>query len=456
MNAVEQKNVLIIYTDQLRRDVLGCYGGHEVLTPHIDSIAEEGLALDEFYTPSAVCTPSRGCFMTGRYPHANGAYRNGVPVGMQEHGFAEAFRLAGYQTGYIGKWHLADHKESGDLLGEYNPLGFEDWKDKVEFGHCKSVIRTQDGIRPERCVGDERTYTTDWLADEAVSFMEQRQKEKPFLLMVSIPDPHQPHEVRAPYDTMFDPKRMEIPESFYDREIPDWAERDTWGRNHYFPLGIFEREGHLARLKAQYLGSVKCIDDNVGKMLYYLKINGLWDNTIVIFTTDHGEYMGDHGLLEKNNLYESVYHLPLVMHLPCKAETGVRSSTYLDVVDFGVTLSGLAGIDYPFAVHGTDKSEDLLKGEAHYQRELYIHPSDVPRAGILTEDYELAYVGRGNTGEIFHDHVLFDMKKDPLQRRNLYQEEEYQAVVEELTRKMKEHHKKYRTPKRFLPREVWY
>ena len=132
------------------------------------------------------------------------SYRNGVPVGMQEHGFAEAFRLAGYQTGYIGKWHLADHKESGDLLGEYNPLGFEDWKDKVEFGHCKSVIRTQDGIRPERCVGDERTYTTDWLADEAVSFMEQRQKEKPFLLMVSIPDPHQPHEVRAPYDTMFE------------------------------------------------------------------------------------------------------------------------------------------------------------------------------------------------------------------------------------------------------------
>ena len=107
-------------------------------------------------------------------------------------------------------------------------------------------------------------------------------------------------------------------------------------------------------------------------------------------------------------------------------------------------------------IRDRDKSEDLLKGETHYQRELYIHPSDVPRAGILTEDYELAYVGRGNTGEIFHDHVLFDMKRDPLQRRNLYQEEEYQAVVEELTRKMKEHHKKYQTPKRFLPREVWY
>ena len=137
----------------------------------------------------------------------------------------------------------------------------------------------------------------------------------------------------------------------------------------------------------------------------------------MIFTTDHGEYMGEHGLLGKNNLYESVYHLPLVMHLPGKAETGVRSSTYLDVVDFGVTLSGLAGIDYPFAVHGTDKSEDLLKGEAHYQRELYIHPSDVPRAGIMTEDYELAYVGRGNTGGVFHDHVLYSIDRADLNIR---------------------------------------
>lgn len=108
-----------------------------------------------------------------------------------------------------------------------------------------------------------------------------------------------------------DPLKVEIPESFYEDTLPDWAERDNWGRNHYFPKGLFDREGHLHRLKAQYLGSAKCIDDNVGKITTYLKKNGLWENAIVIFTTDHGEYMGEHGLLEKNNLYESVYHLPM-------------------------------------------------------------------------------------------------------------------------------------------------
>ena len=118
-----KKNILIIYTDQLRRDVLGCYGGSEVGTPNIDYLAQQGMVLENFYTPSAVCTPSRGCLMTGKYPHRNGAYRNGVPVNKEEHGFAEAFAKAGYHTGYLGKWHLADHKERGDALGDYNPLG---------------------------------------------------------------------------------------------------------------------------------------------------------------------------------------------------------------------------------------------------------------------------------------------------------------------------------------------
>ena len=141
------ENVLIIHVDQLRRDVLSCYGGKEVQTPNIDFLAENGVLLENFYTPSAVCTPSRGCFFTGNYPHENGAYRNGIPVKKDAHGFAEAFAKAGYHTGYLGKWHLADHKERGDDLGEYNPLGFEDWDYKVEFGHCKSVAYENGKVR---------------------------------------------------------------------------------------------------------------------------------------------------------------------------------------------------------------------------------------------------------------------------------------------------------------------
>lgn len=450
-----KKNILIIYTDQLRRDVLGCYGGSEVGTPNIDYLAQQGMVLENFYTPSAVCTPSRGCLMTGKYPHRNGAYRNGVPVNKEEHGFAEAFAKAGYHTGYLGKWHLADHKERGDALGDYNPLGFEEWEDKVEFGHCKSVHRENGKAVPSRQRGDEKSYTTDWLADETIRFLKGREgQEQPFLYVVSIPDPHQPFEVRHPYDTMFDPLELQVPKSFEQKELPDWAERDTWGRMHYFPRGMFEREGHFLRAKAQYLGEVKCIDDNVGKITAYLRESGLWENTIVIFTTDHGEYLGEHGLMEKNNLYESVYHIPMVMTLPGITAKSRRCQTWFNVIDFGRTLAGLAGIPYPYETDGEDRSRQLLEnGKA--PEELYIHPSDVARAGILTPDYELAYVGLGHCGEMFKDHVLFDCRKDPLQMNNLFGNPEYLEVQNELTEKIREHHRRLGTPRKFLPEEVW-
>ncbi len=450
-----KKNVLIIFTDQLRRDVLGCYGGHEVETPNIDGIAGDGVALDRCYTASAVCTPSRGCFMTGRYPYANGAYRNGRAVDREEHGFAEAFQQAGYCTGYLGKWHLSQNAHLGDPLENYNPLGFENWQYRVEYGHCKSVNKVDGKAVPSPVVGDASNYTTDFLADETISFLEQRDRDKPFLFMVSIPDPHQPHTVRPPYDKMFDPQKMEIPESFYQDTLPDWAEWDEWGRKHYFPRGLFEREGHLRRLKAQYLGSVKCIDDNVGKIVSYLKSHDLWQDTIVVFTTDHGEYMGEHGLLEKNNLYESVYHIPMVMHIPGFDRPGERNGTYVDFVDFGATLAGLAGVSYPFPIDGRDKSDQIMEGRADDPLEVYIHPSDVARAGIITEDYELAYVDRGYRGEQFYDHVLFDRKKDPAQLHNLFFDEDYRQVVEQLTEKIRMHHAHFGTPREALPRALY-
>lgn len=450
-----KKNILIIYTDQLKRDVLGCYGGNEVSTPNIDALKEDGVILDNFYTPSAVCTPSRGCLMTGRYPHRNGAYRNGVPVNREEHGFAEVFEQAGYHTGYLGKWHLADHKEMGEKLGEYNSLGFCEWEDKVEFGHCKSIFRDNGEAIPSKNMGDDKSYTTDWLANETIRFLKSRiGKEEPFLFMVSIPDPHQPFAVRHPYDTMFDPLKLQIPESFYQKEIPDWAERDTWGRMHHFPRGMFEREGHFRRAKAQYLGEVKCIDDNVGKITAYLKNSGLWENTIVIFTTDHGEYLGEHGLMEKNNLYENVYHIPMVMTLPGMSVKSRNCKTWLNVIDFGRTLAGLVDIPYRYETDGLDRSRQILDNETSLE-ELYIHPSDVPRAGILTPDYELAYVGMGHCGEKFHEHVLFDCKKDPLQVNNLFNNPDYRKIQEELTEKIRVHHRMMKTPKKFLPEEVW-
>lgn len=449
------KNVLILYVDQLRRDVLSCYGGKEVQTPNIDFLASNGILLENFYTPSAVCTPSRGCFFTGNYPHENGAYRNGLPIKKDAHGFAEVFTKAGYYTGYLGKWHLADHKEQGDSLGEYNSLGFEEWNNKVEFGHCKSVVSENGNLVLGREVGNEESYTTDWLVDRTIEFLKRHEKkEQPFLFTVSIPDPHQPFEIRTPYNTMFDPLKMEIPESFWEKKIPDWAERDAWGRLHYYPYELFDREGHLRRLKSQYLGAVKCIDDNVGRIIQCLKDTGLWDETMVIFTTDHGEYMGEHGLMEKNNLYESVYHIPCAISMPWKKVQKRRCDIWMNVVDFAPTLAGMIGIPYLFKVHGKDLSRNLLENK-ETEQVLYIHPSDVPRAGILTPEFELAYVGTGWYQEEFHDHILFDMKKDPFQMNNVFGKSEYAKVQSALTERLRKHFEEIGTPRKFLPPIIW-
>lgn len=141
--------------------------------------------------------------MTGRYPYANGACRNGKAVGMEEHGFAEVFQQAGYDTGYLGKWHLSQSASLGDALEKYNPLGFGDWQYQVEYAHCKSVNEVDGKAVPSKVVGNVTNFITDWLANETIAYLERRDREKPFLFMVSIPDPHQPHTVRPPYDTMF-------------------------------------------------------------------------------------------------------------------------------------------------------------------------------------------------------------------------------------------------------------
>lgn len=453
------KNILIIYLDQLRRDVLGCYGGKEVETPNIDLLAREGILMDECYTPSAVCTPSRGCFLTGTYPHNNGAVRNGMAVKREQRGIAEAFLRAGYSTGYVGKWHLAGDKKMGEDLadenGEYNRLGFENWKYRQEINHCKSIRIENGKMYPSDSMGNKETYTTDWLTDETIRCLKNRERDKPFLFMTSIPDPHQPFEVRKPYDTMFDPLEVKVPKTFYEKDIPDWADGDEWGRQFYFPLGLFEREGHLRRTKAQYLGMVKCIDDNVGKIIRYLKEEQIWEETMVILTTDHGEYLGEHGLMGKNNLYDSAYHIPMIISMPWEKQRGVRSKMYFSVVDFGKTIAGMAGISYPYECDGYDKSDSLFGNSCNVEKEIYIHPSDVPRAGIITDQYELAYVGTGWKGKVFCEHILFDRIRDPYQEENLFSDPAYQSVITELTEKIRNHHKIYKTPKETLPREVW-
>ena len=440
---MKRPNILIIQTDEQSYWTLGCYGQDLYSTPNIDSLAKEGVVLDNFYTVSAVCTPSRGCFLTGCYPQQHGAYRNGEPLRQELPTVASVLKSSGYDTAYMGKWHLAGESIKDLVPGELT-AGFDDSRYMYNIGHPKSIgLGISGEIEQSEAIGDEESFPTDWLSDRALEYIRE-DREKPFFLQLSIPDPHEPFEVRQPYDTMFKPEEMPVPETFNEREIPDWAENDEWGRSNdsgCYQFSDPHREERLRRNFTQYFGMVKCIDDNVGKILKALKDAGKLDDTIVIFTSDHGDYMGEHGLGAKNQLYDSVYKIPFIIRWGGKFPAGHRTGAYISIVDFQQTLLGLLGLSPTGDEQGRDASA-FLKGETlRWRDEIFIHPSDVPRTGIITPEYELAYVGKGwERKQEFSDHILFDRINDPDQKNNLYREDKYKGVIERLTGKIVDHH----------------
>jgi arylsulfatase A-like enzyme len=412
---------------------LGAYGGTLVDTPNIDSIASGGALFGNFFVNSAVCTPSRGCMLTGRYPHCHGAYRNPVHINRDEVTLAHVLAKAGYDTAYMGKWHLDGETRSCDeVIPTSRSMGFADSRYMINRGHRKSVLEAPDGSFELSSEIDAGRYMTDWLVDKATDYL-KRDREKPFFLMVSIPDPHQSYCVRAPYSTMFDPADMPLPSSAReDAALPSWACEAPMGADSWWGVDPDEREKKLREIKAAYCGEVKCIDDNVGRLLKCLDEHGSAENTIVIFTTDHGDYMGEHGLTGKNMVYEGVYRIPLVIRWPKSIKPGTQVERFVTTVDFQPTILGLMGIGLSGREQGRDASA-LLRGESPaWVDEAFFHHSRFGYAGIFTPDFELG-LARGG------EHVLFDRARDPDQMVNLIDDPEHAPVVEELAERVVRH-----------------
>jgi len=430
-------NLLIIHTDQLSSWALSAYAPRLARTPnygrtvvktlHIDRIGQEGAVLTNFFTNSAVCTPSRGCLFTGRYPHCHGAYRNNIELNPDEITIARVLKRHGYATGYSGKWHLDGPPKPGFLRPERS-MGFDDCRYMFNRGHWKKIIDLPNGgakVFPYKVIGDKKTFTTDWLADKTIAFI-TRQRTKPFFYVVSIPDPHGPFTVRAPYMTMYRPEGMPVPKTF----------RPAQGRK---AKGRKRTAARLRRTKAQYCGLVKCIDDNVGRILNALEKKGILDDTIIVFTTDHGEYMGEHGLYGKNQWYRTAYQIPFLIRWPKKIPAGLVLDRFVTNVDVQQSLLGLMGIKPCGREQGRDASA-LLRGEKiDWKDAAWIHHSSLKSAGIFTPKWELVLKASGA-------HVLFDRENDPEQVRNLATNPADKKVLAKLARQVIEHHRELKSP----------
>ena len=435
-------NVLVILTDEHNFRTLGCYrallpkeqayvwgDGVAVETPHIDSLAKRGLLCERFYAASPVCTPSRAAFFSGRYPQNTGAAENDLPLRADVVTFAEVLRRSGYATGYAGKWHL-----NGAAKPEWGParkFGFADNAYMFNRGHWKQFEDTPAGpaVKARDKKGaptydvegaDEKSFATDFLADKAVAFI-RNHKEQPFCYVVSFPDPHGPNTVRSPYDTMFANANIRRPATASEKGsgLPSCAAPPDTPQ--------FEN-------MARYFGMVKCIDDNVGKILAALQEAGLTDRTIVVFTADHGDMCGEHGRVNKGIPLDGSARIPFVLAYPGKVKPGTVIHEALNNADFKPTLLGLLGQPKDSRDEGRDASRLLLNGKRDAGWD------DVTFSRHSAGNWLMAVTSRHKL-IVSNDSApcLFDLRDDPFELRNICFEPSSRPLVRELAMALKQY-----------------
>ena len=450
----EPMNVLIIQTDEHNFRTLGCYRdlmpvdqafvwgkGVKVDTPNIDWIAKDGAICDRYYATSPVCTPSRAALISGLYPQNAGAINNNVPLNDGVNTFAHVLKDIGYVTGYAGKWHLAGSAKPG-----WKPkknFGFTDNRFMFNRGHWKKleigpkgprIGAVKEGKPTYSLAGaDQKTFTTDFLFDRTIDFV-RTNKDRPFCYMVAIPDPHGPNTVRAPYDTMFDPATFSQPASALAKgqDLPSFQR--------------VMKDRFNARQMALYFGMVKCIDDNVGRILKALREENILDRTLIVFTSDHGDMCGELGRHNKGIPCEGSARIPFLIRAPGLIKPGTVVRESLGTVDFKPTLLGLLRVDSEETFEGRNATDLLRTGKApdSWEDVTFVRIGNAENKGkawfgAFSRKYKLILSGSDRAG-------FFDLENDPNELRNSIALPEHREKIRFLARALKKYGQKYKDP----------
>lgn len=440
----DRPNLLIIQTDEHNFRTLGCYRktlsdkqalmwGPDALvtTPQIDWLADHGALCTKFYATTPVCSPSRAAFVSGRYPQNTPVTTNNIPMDDSIITFAEILRQQGYTTGYAGKWHI-----DGDGKPQWAPerqFGFADNRYMFNRGHWKQLEDTPQGprVKARNAKGqpnydvkgaDEKSFTTDFLADKTVNFIKAH-KDRPFCYMVSFPDPHGPNTVRPPYDTMFNHLTIKKPHTFDKpaKSTPGWGEKQKKNFN-----GAYIQK---------YFGMVKCIDDNVGKVLNCLRQNRILDKTIVVFTADHGDLCGEHARDNKGVPHEASAKIPFLLYYKGKVAPGTVIKEALGCVDFLSTVLGLMGVKTRDTEEGRNASALFTRGQAPARwKDICILRGTGSKGSVnwlaaVTKRYKLVISPKDIPW-------LLDLQSDPDELHNVVQLPKYRDTIRFLAKEL--------------------
>ncbi len=405
-----QPNMVFVFADQWRAQALGYAGDPNVKTPNLDRLAARSLNFTNTVAGMPVCCPWRASFITGQYWLTHGHFMNDLHLPHRVPSIADAFNAAGYDTAYIGKWHLDGHGRSSFIPRERRQ-GFGFWK-VLECTHDYNNSHYYDDT-PERYTWDG--YDAIAQTREAQRYMREHSGEKPFFLVLSWGPPHDPyHTAPEAYRDLYDPETLELPPN-----VP--ADFETTARD----------------VLSGYYAHCTALDDCVGMLLESLEENGLADNTIFIFTSDHGDMLGSHGQLKKQQPWEESIMVPMLLHYPPAFGTeGREINTLIHTPDLMPTMLGLCGIDVPETVEGRNFAPELLRGEVpKSDAALTMCPAPFGEwhrgnggreyRGVRTKQY--CYVR-----DLNGPWLLFDIQQDPYQLDNLVNRPETKDVQDRM------------------------
>lgn len=455
--ASDRPNIIFIFTDDHASAAISAYGSMVNQTPHIDRIAHEGMRFDNCLVTNSICGPSRATILTGKYSHLNGFYTNKETFDGSQQTFPKLLQDAGYTTAVIGKWHLKS-----------DPTGFDYWHVLIGQGLYYNPRMIDNGERVTI-----EGYATDIITDLSLDWLaNKRDQDKPFVLMYQHKAPHRPWRPGPDHLTMYDDQDIPAPDTLFDNYqgrgsaaklqemtiAKDLNENDlklntpkgmtdeqlaAW-QAAYEPKNQAFREANLQgddlihwkyqRYIKDYLRCVASVDDNVGRLLEYLDESGLAENTIVIYCSDQGWYIGEHGWYDKRWMYEPSLKTPLVVRWPGVIQPGSVNTDIVSNLDLAQTFLDTAGVEQPADMQG-QSLVPLLQGAApdDWRKSFYYHYYEYPgwhsvrrHYGVRTESHKLIYFY--NLGEW----ELYDLHADPDEMQSVYNDPAYTQVQAEL------------------------
>jgi len=466
-------NILFIMSDDHTSQAWGIYGGvlqEYVINKNIKRLANEGMILDNVFCTNSICVPSRGTILTGQYSHQNGIYTLSDALDPSAQNIAKSMKAAGYETAVIGKWHL-----------KKEPAGFDHYMVLPGQGRYHNpLLKTEDNWEDANRGGKMyQGFSADVIGDQTVEWLSNRENDKPFFLKMHFKATHEPFDYPKRYNDLYKDVSIPEPETLYDfspsgnnrtfvgqklailqdrYETASQADRIEASAYPGLPFsteGMSQREARhhtYQKFVKDFMRSGAAIDDNIGKVLDYLELAGLEENTVVIYTADQGYFLGEHGMMDKRMMYEESLRMPFVIRYPEEIKAGTRNQDMILNIDFPALFADYAAIEKPPYIHGKSFRPKLIGNTVEDWREdmyyrYWLHQEQRPaHFGIRTNTYKLIfYYGLPLDMPGSHEKPttpaweFYDLENDPAENRNAYNDPKYRDIIFELKKSLNKH-----------------